>query len=114
MMTWVGDALILLGALILFIAAYGLFVLKDALSRQHAATNAGAFGLGLIMAGVAAVGGDWPWTWRSVAVVLAVWATMPVASQFMARAALREQLKAKAMPVTPLYRRDEPEPPKAS
>lgn len=108
MMTWVGDALILLGALILLIAACGLFVVKDALSRQHAATNAGSFGLALIMAGVGATGGDLPWTWRSAAVVLAVWATMPVASHVLARAALREHIIAKPTQIVPLYKRDEP------
>lgn len=107
-MTWAGDGLIVLGALTLFIAACGLFVLKDALSRQHAVTNAGTLGLALMAAGVAVVGGGLPWVWRSVVLVLAVWATMPVASHLLARTALREHIAAKSSHIIPFYKRDEP------
>ncbi len=89
-MTAAGILLLSLGVLILLLASAGLFVLRDALSRQHAATKAGSLGIVFIMAGTALLGGDWSWGWRALLIVLLVWLTMPVASHVLARAALRE------------------------
>jgi multicomponent Na+:H+ antiporter subunit G len=86
-----GAILLGLGALVLLLAAAGLFVLRDALSRQHAATKAGSLGIVAIVAGAALIGGGWDWAWRSAVIVAIVWATMPVASHVLARAALRAQ-----------------------
>jgi len=76
------------GVLVLLLASAGLFVLKDALSRQHAATKAGSLGIVLIVSGAALVGGGWEWGWRAGVIVLLFWLTMPVASHVLARAAL--------------------------
>lgn len=86
----VGWLLLTAGTLALVVASAGLFVLGDALSRQHAATKAGSLGLVLIVAGAACTFGSWAAAWRAAVVVLLVWATMPVASHVLARAALRE------------------------
>jgi multicomponent Na+:H+ antiporter subunit G len=91
-MNTVGAALLIFGALVLLLASVGLFVLRDALSRQHAATKAGSLGIVFIAAGAACTGGDWSWGWRALVIVLLVWLTMPVASHVLARAALREQM----------------------
>ena len=86
-----GLSLFFLGVGVLLLASCGLFVFTDALSRQHAATKAGSLGIVLIMAGTALIGGHWSWAWRVIVVIVGVWATMPVASHVLARAAFREQ-----------------------
>lgn len=86
-----GLCLLFFGVPVLLLASCGLFVFKNALSRQHAATKAGSLGIVLIMAGTAVIGADWSWAWRVCLVIIGVWATMPVASHVLARAAFREQ-----------------------
>ncbi len=88
MMT-LGAILVGLGALVLLLAGVGLFVLRDALSRQHAATKAGSLGVAGIVLGAALIGGDGAWIGRALAIVIIVWLTMPVASHVLARAAFR-------------------------
>lgn len=90
-MTAIGITLLALGALVLLLAGAGLFALRDALSRQHAATKAGSLGVAAIVLGAALIGGDWAWLWRALVIVAIVWLTMPVASHVLARAALRAQ-----------------------
>lgn len=90
-MTVTGSILLCIGVLILLVASAGLFVFRDALSRQHAATKAGSLGVVFIMAGTAMIGGEWAWSWRALLIVVSVWATLPVASHVLARAAFREQ-----------------------
>ena len=90
-MSVLGTILLALGALVLLVASAGLFMLRDALSRQHAATKAGSLGVVAIVLGAALLGGDAAWAWRAAAIVAIVWLTMPVASHVLARAALREQ-----------------------
>lgn len=84
-----------LGSLLLVIAALGLFLLPDALARQHAATKAGTLAVGLIMTGVALVGGTWDWWLRAAAIVAFFFVTLPVSSHMLARAAARESLDTK-------------------
>lgn len=88
-MSVAGAILMAVGILVLLLASAGLFILKDALSRQHAATKAGSLGIILVVGGAALVGGGWDWGWRATVIVLLVWLTMPVASHVVARAALR-------------------------
>ena len=101
-MSTLGTILLALGALVLLLASAGLFVLRDALSRQHAATKAGSLGIAAIVLGAALVGGDWAWIWRALVIVAIVWLTTPVASHVLARAALRAQLHERDWPQTPL------------
>jgi len=95
-MTTVGALLLTVGALVLLLASAGLFVLGDALSRQHAATKAGSLGIVFLVVGAAFAGGDWSWVWRALVIVALVWLAMPVSSHVLARAALREQLQREA------------------
>lgn len=90
-MTTLGAILLILGVLVLLVASAGLFVLGDALARQHAATKAGSLGIAGVVIGAAVSGGDWSWAWRALVVVGLAWLTMPVASHVLARAALHEQ-----------------------
>ena len=91
----IGAALLFIGVLVLLLASAGLFIFRDAMSRQHAATKAGSLGIVFIMAGTAVIGGDWSWTWRALLIIVSVWATLPVASHVLARAAFREQSAAR-------------------
>lgn len=86
-----GLILAMLGCVVLLIAAAGLFLLTDAVSRQHAATKAGTLGLGLILAGAALYGGDWAWGGRALTILVILFVTLPVASHMLARAAARKQ-----------------------
>ena len=89
-MNLLGSLLLLTGVGVLVLATLGLFVFKDALSRQHAATKAGSLGIVFVACGAGFLGGEWAWAWRVTAIVVIVWATMPVASHVLARAALHE------------------------
>lgn len=86
-----GIILLVLGAVILLLASIGLFTLRDALSRQHAATKAGSLGIAGIVLGAALIGGDAAWIFRALLIVVIVWATLPVASHMLARATVRER-----------------------
>jgi len=88
--TFLGNGFLTLGVMTLMLSCWGLFVFKDALSRQHAATKAGSLGLVMIVLGGAVLGGHWGWWVRASLIVLLVWLTMPIASHVLARAALRE------------------------
>jgi len=97
-MTAIGFLLLGVGVMVLLLAGTGLFVLRDALSRQHAATKAGSLGTVLIVLGTAFIGGGWEWFWRALLITLLVWLTMPIASHVLARAAVREQDREKGDP----------------
>jgi len=96
--TWLGSGLVAIGSVLLVIAALGLFLLPDALARQHAATKAGTLAIGLIMTGVALLGGTWDWWLRAAAIVAFFFLTLPVSSHMLARAAARELTDVKGNP----------------
>ncbi|MBB5014401.1 monovalent cation/H(+) antiporter subunit G [Rehaibacterium terrae] len=88
-MTMLGFVLAGAGVLLLVIAALGLFLLPDALSRQHAATKSGTLALGLLLIGAALVAGDPGWWIRVALILVFLLLTLPVASHLLARAAAR-------------------------
>jgi multicomponent Na+:H+ antiporter subunit G len=98
-MSVVGTALAVAGSVLLVVAAVGLFRLPDALARQHAATKAGTLALGVLLAGVALLGGSPAWWWRAGAIVTLLFATLPVSSHLLARAAARERYTADELEV---------------
>lgn len=89
-MNLLAAALLVLGTLLLVIAAWGVIALPDALARQHAATKAGTLALALVCLGAIAAVGDWGWTWRLALILAFLLLTLPVASHLLARAAVRE------------------------
>ena len=89
-MNLVAALLLVAGALLLVVAAWGVIALPDALSRQHAATKAGTLALALVGLGAAVAAADGAWWWRLALIVGFLLATLPVASHLLARAALRE------------------------
>ncbi|PLX79437.1 MAG: sodium:proton antiporter [Desulfuromonas sp.] len=88
-MTSVGLILLSFGVVILVVSSLGLFVFKDALSRQHAATKSGSLGVVAIVFGAVLIDGGSGWWVRGLIIIAFVWLTMPVASHVLARAALK-------------------------
>jgi len=89
-MTYVAGAMAIAGSILLVVAAVGLFVLPDALARQHAATKAATVALGAVLLAVALVGQEFAWWWRALLTIALLFATLPVSSQMLARAAAKE------------------------
>lgn len=98
-MSTFGVVLCTLGAVVVLIAAIGVVRLPDALSRQHAATKAGTFGLALFAAGVALAVPAW--AGRMAALITLLLATLPLASHALARATARGLGPAAKEPVDP-------------
>lgn len=89
-MTALAAVLVVAGAVLLVIAAWGVVTLPDALARQHAATKAGTLALALVGLGAFVAVPDAGWAWRVALIVGFLLATLPVASHLLARAAVRE------------------------
>lgn len=100
-MSAIALLLIAAGVLLLLVAAAGLFLLPDALARQHAATKSGTLALGLILAGAAIHAGDAGWAWRVAAILALLVVTLPVASHMLARAAARHAYSAEELRAVP-------------
>lgn len=81
---------LLAGSLSLVLAALGVLRFPDALRRQHAAGKASTTAMLLIAAGAALVARDAAWTGRLVAIVVLLNLTLPLASTYLARAAIAE------------------------
>lgn len=101
-MTLLASVLLIVGGLLLVLAAWGLIALPDALARQHSATKAGTFALALVCVGAMVFGGSVEWTWRLLLIVGFLLVTLPVASHLLARAAVREGQMMEAIRQAPL------------
>jgi multicomponent Na+:H+ antiporter subunit G len=80
----------LAGALLLVLAAWGVIVLPDTLARQHAATKSGTLAVALILVGMMIKAPSADWVIRLGFIVLFLLVTLPLASHMLARAAVRE------------------------
>ena len=87
---FLAAVLLLVGGVLLVVAAWGVIRLPDALSRQHAATKAGTLSVSLVCLGAMFAAGETAWTVRLLVIVVLLLITLPVASHLLARAALRE------------------------
>lgn len=106
-----GFAIAALGAVLMVVAALGLFRLPDALSRQHAATKSVTLAVGLILIGAALHASEDGWWWRVLAMLALLGATVPVASHMLARAAARHAYTPRALREVPLVDDDGRDPP---
>lgn len=79
--------LMLIGAVLTFIAALGVVRMPDLFMRMHANTKSATLGVGFIMLGAAVYFADVTVTARALAVVLFLMITAPVSSHLLARAA---------------------------
>jgi multicomponent Na+:H+ antiporter subunit G len=77
----------LLGSAAVLLAAVGLVRFPDFFTRAHAATKASAFGLGVILVAVCVEFPAWNVVAKSVFALVALFLTLPVASQALADAA---------------------------
>lgn len=82
---WITAVSVLLGAGFVFIAALGVIRLPDVLCRMHAATKAGAFGVGLLLFGLVMHAGDGETAVKSILVVVAFYLTAPIAGHLLGR-----------------------------
>lgn len=83
-----GASLVALGGALLLVAAWGVVILPDTLSRQHAATKAGTLALTSLLIGALLLQPSASWAWRILLLLGFLMATLPVASHVLARAAL--------------------------
>ena len=81
------GVLLLLGALLMLLAAVGLMRMPDLLTRMHAATKAGALGAGLMVSALAISFADGEVVARAVAIVAFIVLTAPIAAHMIGRAA---------------------------
>jgi len=86
----IGAILIALGTLLLIVSAIGLFRLRDALARQHAATKSATLSLGLILIGVTLMSDGEGTGLRVTLILILLVLTLPVSSHRLGRAAARE------------------------
>jgi multicomponent Na+:H+ antiporter subunit G len=89
----VTSLLLILGSLFCFIAALGMLRLPDTITRMHAATKAGTLGAGLILIAEATYYHEVGITLRSLAVIVFLLLTAPVAAHLIGCAAYRTGIK---------------------
>lgn len=85
--------LLVSGSLFSFVAALGMLRLPDTIIRMHAATKAGTLGAGLILIAVAVFYQDLGITLRSLAAIVFLLLTAPVAAHLIGRAAYYSGIK---------------------
>ena len=83
----VGQVLILIGAVFVFIASIGVVRLPDVFLRMHASTKSATLGAGCIMVGAALYFSDIAVATRALAVVVFLFITAPVGAHMIARSA---------------------------
>jgi multicomponent Na+:H+ antiporter subunit G len=84
--SFVAFAFLMIGAVLMLIAALGLVRMPDLLTRMHATTKAGALGSGLMVLAVAFHFGQTDIVARAVAVVIFIILTAPIAAHAIGRA----------------------------
>lgn len=76
----------LLGSLAVLLAALGVARFPDFFTRAHAATKASAFGIGCLLVAVCVAFPNWNVIAKAAFSVIALFLTLPVASQALADA----------------------------
>jgi multicomponent Na+:H+ antiporter subunit G len=85
--------LLVFGSLFSLVAALGMLRLPDTVIRMHAATKAGTLGAGLILIAAAFYFAELGITLRSVAAIIFLLLTAPVAAHLIGRAAYYSKIK---------------------
>ena len=81
------------GSLFIFIAALGVLRMPELFLRMHSSTKAGTLGLGLVLFALALHFRQFSITIRSIATIVFIVLTAPVAAHVIARAAYRTGVK---------------------
>lgn len=84
---------LLAGSIFCFIASLGMLRLPDTIIRMHAATKAGALGAGLIFLAQIFYYSELSTTLRSIAAIIFLLLTAPVAAHLIGRAAYCSKVK---------------------
>ena len=84
---------LLAGGIFCFIASLGMLRLPDTIIRMHAATKAGALGAGLIFLAQIFYYSELSTTLRSIAAIIFLLLTAPVAAHLIGRAAYCSKVK---------------------
>lgn len=92
-MTWITQALLLIGSLSMLLAAIGLLRFPDFYTRAHAGTKAASMGAGLILIGTILPIDDIDINIRVWLTILFIFLTVPVAGHLLGRAAYLRGLK---------------------
>lgn len=87
METNISTVLMLIGAFFMLVAALGVVRLPDVFMRLHSSTKSATLGVGCIMLGAAIHFGDLGLGAQSLAIVVFLLATAPVAAHLLGRAA---------------------------
>lgn len=88
-----GGAVMLMGAFFILVAAVGLIRMPDLLMRMHATTKAGTLGAGLMAVAMMFFFPEISIITRSIALILFVILTAPVAAHMIGRAAYYSGVK---------------------
>ena len=88
-----GSALVVLGTLLIVLAAFGLLRMPDIYLRLSATSKSSSLGIACVLAGVALLMQDTGVTFRALIIVAFVVLTVPVASHILGRAAYRAGTK---------------------
>lgn len=88
--TWIGGAIMLLGAAFCIVGALGLLRLPDVFARIHAASLVDTLGMLLLVLGMLIIEGFSQNALRLLMVAFFILFTAPVATHALSRAALKE------------------------
>jgi multicomponent Na+:H+ antiporter subunit G len=88
---WITAFFVLMGSVFVFVAALGVIRLPDVLCRMHAATKAGAFGVGLMLCGLVVHAGDVMTALKAALVIGCFYLTAPIAGHLLGRIAYQRQ-----------------------
>ena len=89
----IASALLIIGGIFCLVAAVGMLRLPDTLIRMHAATKAGTLGAGCILAAGAVVAGELDTTLKTIAAIVFLLFTAPVAAHLIGRAAYHRGMR---------------------
>lgn len=85
-----GSLCLVAGGITLVVAALGLDVLPNTLSKQHAATKAGTLSVTLVCLGAILLTLELGWAIRLLLIIIFLIATLPLASHMLARSAIKD------------------------
>lgn len=88
-MSWIPDAIALVGALLVFLASVGLLRMPDLYARMQATSKAAMPGVTLLSIAAALRLHDTGATLRAVLIIVFIATTAPIAAQAIARSAHR-------------------------
>ena len=86
-MIYLVVALLVLGAFMMFLTGLGIYRMPDVFTRMHAATKASSLGVALLLLAAILVFRDPMVLTKSVATILFIFLTAPVAAHLLGRAA---------------------------